>query len=303
MRQHWHLDIEQRRAHGRAECGLVALVIGVGDQRDTRGQQFGARGFDVDVAAAVALVESEAVVGGWLLAVFEFCLRDRGAEVDVPQGRRERLVGLATFEVAQERELARAHRLVRDRAVGLGPVDGQPQHPPEIFEVLFVFDSELFAQFDEVAAADRHLVGCLAALVVTALVGGSEVGVIRQRGIAADAVVVLHAAFGRKPVVVPPHRIEDGLAPHPFETHLHVGVGVAEHVTDVKRPGCRGRGSVDGVDPAASDLGGGAAVEPVGSGIRPGGIPLLLETFEGGLVGYGGHGSPSAICAAPCVRA
>ena len=243
------------------------------------------------------------MVGGWLLAVLELRLRDRRAEIDVPQGRRERLVRLAALDVAQEGELARAHRLVGDGAVRLGPIDRESQHPPEVFEVLLVLDSELLAELDEVAAADRHLVGGLAALVVTALVGGSEVGVIRQRGIAADAVVVLHAAFGRKPVVVPPHRIEDGLAPHPFETHLHVGVGVAEHVTDVKRPGCRGRGSVDGVDPAASDLGGGAAVEPVGSGIRPGGIPLLLETFEGGLVGYGGHGSPSAICAAPCVRA
>ena len=123
--EHGHLDVEQRRAHRRAEQRLVALVVGVGDERHARGEQLGARRLDVHVAGAVGLVERDAVVGGGLLAVLELGLRDRGAEVDVPQRRRERLVRLAALEVAQEGELARADRVVRDRAVGLRPVDAQ----------------------------------------------------------------------------------------------------------------------------------------------------------------------------------
>ena len=42
-----HLDAEQRRPHGRAEQRLVALVVGVGDQRDAGGQQLGPGGLDV----------------------------------------------------------------------------------------------------------------------------------------------------------------------------------------------------------------------------------------------------------------
>ena len=50
-----HLDAEQRRADRRAEERLVALVVGVGDERDARGEQLGAGGVDEDGLAAVGV--------------------------------------------------------------------------------------------------------------------------------------------------------------------------------------------------------------------------------------------------------
>ena len=292
VREHGHLDVEDRGAHGRAEERLVPVVVRVGHERDARGEQFGTRRLDVDVARAVALVERDAVVRGLLVAVLELGLRDRRAEVDVPQRGRERLVRLAALEVLEERALARADRVVRDRAVGLGPVDAQAELAPQILEVLLVLDGEALAQLDEVAAADRHLIRGLAALVVAALVRRSEVRDVGQARVAAHAVVVLHAALGRQAVVVPAHRVEHRLAAHALVAHLHVGVRVAEHVADVQASGGRRRGSVDGEDALTADLGGLGAVEQVRSLRGPGGIPLVFETFEGGLVGNVsiGHG-------------
>ena len=49
VREHRDLDVEQRRAHRRAEQRLVALVVGVRDERDAGRDQLGARGLDEDV--------------------------------------------------------------------------------------------------------------------------------------------------------------------------------------------------------------------------------------------------------------
>ena len=283
--QHGNLDIEQRCAHGRAEEPLVALVLRVGHQRHTGRQQLGSRRLDEDITRPVSLVEGHAMVGRRLFAVFELGLRDRGAEVDVPQRGRHRLERLAALEIAQEGELRRADGVVADGAVGLGPVDAQTQLSEELLEGHLVLLGERLAQLDEVAAADRHLVGGTRALVVTAFVGRREVGIVGQRGVAAHAVVVLHATLGRKTVVVPAHRVEHRLAAHPLEAHLDVGVREGEHVPDVQAAGGGGRGSVDGVDPAAPAASSLGAIEQVGSLGAPGGIPFRFETFEGGLVG------------------
>ncbi len=112
VREHGDLDVEQGGAHRLAEVGLVALIVGVSHQRDTGREQFGTRRLDVDVARAVGLVEGDAVVRGLLIAIFELCLGDGGAEVDIPQRGRERLVRLAALVVADEPELALADRLV-----------------------------------------------------------------------------------------------------------------------------------------------------------------------------------------------
>ena len=89
----------------RAEERLVALVVGVRDQRDDAGDQLGTRGLDVD-AAPVRAVERDAVVGAGVLAGLELGLRDGGLEGDVPERRRLVEVGLAAGEVAQEGALA-----------------------------------------------------------------------------------------------------------------------------------------------------------------------------------------------------
>ena len=101
---------------------------------------------------------------------------------------------------------------------------------------------ELLAQLDEVRPADRDL------LLGVRLLRRREVGVVRQRGVAADAVVVLHPALGRQAVVVPAHRVEDRLAAHPLVARDQVGVRVGEHVADVQAAAHRRRGSVDRVD-------------------------------------------------------
>jgi hypothetical protein len=284
VREDRHLDVEYGGPHGGSEQRLVSLVLGMRDECDARREKLGASGLDVHVAGAVALVECHAVVRGRLVAILELGLGDGGAEVDVPQRRGEGLVRLTALEVAQESELAGPDRVVRDRAVGLGPVDAEAELTEELLERHFVLHGERLAQLDEVAAAHRNLVGGAARLVVAPLVGRREVGVVRQRGIAPHAVVVLHASFGREAVVVPPHRIEDGLAPHPLEPHLDVGVREREHVADVQTAGCRRRGSVDREDALAADLGAADAVEQVRAVLGPCSIPFRLETLECGLV-------------------
>ncbi len=57
----------------------------------------------------------------------------------------------------------------------------------------------------------------------------------RRPRVAADVEVVLDAALGREPVVVPPHRVEDVLSAHAPEARDDVGVRVAEDVADVQR--------------------------------------------------------------------
>src|SRR5690606_24107001 len=158
--------VEEGSAHGLAEVRLEALVVGVRHESDAGGEEFWARGLDVDVTRAIGLVEREAVVRGLLLAVLELCLRDRRAEVDIPERGGQSLVSLAALMVADEPELALADGLVGDRAVGLRPVDAEAELTEDVFELLLVFDGELLAQFDEVAAADRLLVSGLQALRV-----------------------------------------------------------------------------------------------------------------------------------------
>ena len=99
------LDAEDRRGDGGAEQRLVALVVGVGDERDAADEQLGPGGRD-DEVAAVGPVEGEVVVGAGALAVLELGLGDRRLERDVPQARRLGRVRLAAGEVAEERPLA-----------------------------------------------------------------------------------------------------------------------------------------------------------------------------------------------------
>ena len=97
--------VEQRREHLGAEQLAVALVVGMGDEGDARRDQLGPSGLDHDVARTVDPRELHRVVGAGHLAVFELGLRHRGAEVDVPEGRRLGLVRLTPGEVPQERAL------------------------------------------------------------------------------------------------------------------------------------------------------------------------------------------------------
>ncbi len=301
VRDDRHLDAEHRRRHRRAEQALVALIVRVRDQRDTRGQQLGAGGLDLD-GAAVGLVERHPVVGRRLLLVLQLGLGDRGAEGHVPQGGRIRLVRLAAGEVPQERALRRRARVLIDRAVGQRPVDAEPEGAPEVFELLLVLDREALAELDEVAAADRLLIGGLRARALAAVVRGSEVGVVGQRGVAAHAVVVLHATLGRQAVVVPPHRVEQVLAVHALKARRQVHVRVAEDVADVQTAGGGRRRRVDAEHRILARGERRSTIESVGAVDLPGLAPLRFEALECGLVGNGGagvHADSGSISAAP----
>src|SRR5699024_5263897 len=115
---------------------------------------------------------------------------------------------------------------------------------------------------------------------------GREVRVVGQRGGAAHAIVVLGAALGGQPVVVPAQRIEHVLAAHALVAHDHVRLRVAEHVADVQRARGRGRRGVDAEDLVT----GGVGVEGIEVLLAPYAVPLLLQALEGGAVGDGGAG-------------
>ena len=98
MRQDWDLDPEDRRGDGRAEQLLVAVVVGMGDQRTDTGKQLGAGGLDEHRAACA--VEGDAVVGPRMLPRLQLRLGDCCLEGDVPHGGCKVQIGLTTREVA-----------------------------------------------------------------------------------------------------------------------------------------------------------------------------------------------------------
>ena len=132
VRAHWHLGVEQRGEHLGAEQLAVALVVGMGDERNAGGDELGPCGLDHDVAGAVDPGELHRVVGAGHLTVFQLGLRHRGAEVDVPQRGRLGLVRLTPSEVPQERALRDPLRGLADRGVGHRPVDRQPGAAPQV---------------------------------------------------------------------------------------------------------------------------------------------------------------------------
>ena len=111
VREDGDLDVEQGRADRRAEQALVALVVGVRDERDARGEQLGAGGLDVDRRAVGAGWNATRWKRARVVAGLELGLGDRRLERDVPQPGRLGLVGLAAGEVAQERLLGGGARL------------------------------------------------------------------------------------------------------------------------------------------------------------------------------------------------
>ena len=247
----------------------------MGDQRDHARDQLGPGGLDPD-RLPVGAVEGDPVVVAGVLLRLELGLGDGGLERHVPERRRLGEVGLAPGEVAQERALARQLGGAADGRVVLLPVDREAEPAPHRLERLLVLLDQLLAELDEVRAADRHLplgVGLLRRRVV---------GLVGERGVAAHAEVVLDPALGRQSVVVPAHRVEDGLAAHPLEAGDQVGVGVGEDVADVQRTAHRRRRGVDRVDAGAVA----GAVEGVGVVGPPLLGPLLLQALQRRLLGY-----------------
>ena len=122
MRENRHLDLEQRGVDVLPEILLVAVVFRVGDERAAGGEQFRTGGLDVN-RGAVFETERDLVIEAGIFAAFQLSLGDCGLEGHVPQARSVLLVGLATSEIAQERLLRHALRMLTDGVVGLRPVD------------------------------------------------------------------------------------------------------------------------------------------------------------------------------------
>ncbi|MDI2021010.1 hypothetical protein PJL18_01526 [Paenarthrobacter nicotinovorans] len=222
--------VEERGLHGLAEERLVPLVVGVGHQRGAGSQQFRTGGLDEDLFAVFG-EERIAVVGAGDFAVLELGLRHSGTEGHVPQGGCLGHVGVARSQVGQEGALGHGTGGVVNGAVGQVPVHGQAEGLEQVLEDLLVLNGEFLAQFDEVLARNDVEI----ALVLGRLCRGSVVRLVRDGGIAAHTVVVLDAALGRQPVVIPAHGVEDVLARHPHVTGLDVGLGEGEHVAHVER--------------------------------------------------------------------
>ena len=111
-----------------------------------------------------------------------------------------------------------------------------------------------------------------------------EVRVVGQRRVAAHAVVVLDATFGGQAVVIPAHRVEDLLAPHPLVTSDGVGVGVGEHVPGMQMSRDGRRRGVDGEHCLAGlHL---VAMECVELLVLPDLAPFGFEPLQGWLVGH-----------------
>ncbi len=170
----------------------------------------------------------------WRFAVLDLGLCHRGAERHVPQRRRLCLVGLAAGEVAQEGELGDSLHAVVDGPVAEVPVHRQAEPLPRLRVRGLVQLGELPAQLHEVAPGDGQLIGWTQRAAV-AQGWRREAGLVRQGRVAADAVVVLDAAFGGQAVVVPPDRVEDLLAAHALEARDDVGLAVGEGVPEVQR--------------------------------------------------------------------
>ena len=287
VRQYRHASAEQRGDDLAAgEQRPVPLVARVGDERHARRDQLRPRRLDLDRAVAVGAPEQHAVRGAGDRAVLELGLRDRRPEVDVPQRRRLDRVGEVLSEQVEEGALRRPLGTLADRRVGHRPVDREAELAPQGLERLLVLGRQPEAELHEVLARNRDG-------VVRRLRRRVEAGVIRERGVATDAEVVLHAPLGRQPVVVPAHRVEDVLPAHPLVARDEVRVRVGEDMPDVQRATDRWRRRIDRVDRVAARR----AVERVDSFALPALGPLRLDPPDGRLFGHAGWHAGKRIAA------
>ena len=204
------------------------------------------------------------------LAILELGLRHCRLEVHVPQRRGFDLIRQSALQRGAETRPARRAAARADRGVRHRPVDREAQISPQVLERLLVFGRQPVAELDEVGPGDRNR-------VLARFLRRAERRIVRQRRIAPDAVVVLHAALGWQPVVIPPHRIEDRLAAHPLKTRDDIGVRVREDMAHVERSADGGRRRVDGKDLSAPA----PALEAIDALFFPAGHPLGFEAFQG----------------------
>ena len=236
VRQHRHLDAEQRACvDGRAEQRLVALVVGVRDQRDAGGQQLGAGRLDPQVLrrrrrGTRAGGRRRAAPGPRARPARPRSGTSRPTGSAPRRGRPRRAPGCAGTPAGRRPARRRVDRRVRQAT-------SRPTGRARRHSASKAFSSSTVSRSHSSTKLRRETGTCC----LPGCRGRLEVRVVRQRRVAADAVVVLHAALGGQAVVVPAHRVEDLAAAHPLEARDRVGVGVGEDVADVQRAADRRR--------------------------------------------------------------
>ena len=277
-----HLDAEQRRAHLGAEQRLVALVVGMGDQRDARGEQLGPRRLDQRrrrrrrPGGSAARGTRPAARGPRARPARPRCGSRRPTASAPRPGTPRRARGCAGTRAA-----TRAPRRVADRRVGERPVDRQAEPAPQLLELLLVLDDEPRRTARRSSGGEIGI-ALLAAASRAARTPGSY-GSVR---VAAHAVVVLHAPLGGQPVVVPAHRVEDLAA----RACAGSGRWCRSACSRTREPMCSepltvgGGVSIEKISARARD-----AVEAVGAVGLPDRRPARLEPVERRLVGDAGH--------------
>ena len=128
VRQDRDPNAEERGRHLLTEQRPIALVLGMGNQRHARSDQFRPRGFDRD--HLVFVVKGHPVICGRGLAIFDLGLRHRGLKIHIPQSRSLDLIGQPLGEHAGKGTLRDALCDLADRGVGQRPVDRETQATP-----------------------------------------------------------------------------------------------------------------------------------------------------------------------------
>ena len=217
--------VKQGGESGFSEKVLKAFVFRMGGHRDTGGQQFRAGGGD-DKGITALHAEFYIVKSAGNLAILHFRLGDRGLEVHVPHGDGFLVDDTVLFYEVQKGELGNMAAMGPDGGVHLGPVHGESQFAPGVFECHLVFRCDHLTGFDKIASADPF--GFLV------FFPGFPVRVIGFMGITADAENILGAPFRGQAVIVPSHGVEYVFSQHALETDDHVGLGVTVGVAHVE---------------------------------------------------------------------
>ena len=130
VRQQRHVEAEQRHADALANELRVTGIGGMHEDGDAGRQQFRAsRGDGQDIAVFQAERQRDELA--LALKIVQLGLRDGGAALGAPDRRRFLAIGQPLFVEVDEGELRRAPRKVVDGAIGIIPVDRQPQSLPQ----------------------------------------------------------------------------------------------------------------------------------------------------------------------------
>ncbi len=142
--------VKQWRAHGCAKQWLIARVVWVSNEGNTSRNQFWASGGNGDIAQTIGARKVDGVICARAFAIFKFGLCDCSSKVNIPQRGCLLCICLAKRQVANERCLTCASRVIANGGVQQRPIDRKPKPAKQIFKDFFVLMRELDTQLNEV---------------------------------------------------------------------------------------------------------------------------------------------------------